>query len=188
MRPGETEDDAGAFPPLRVFFVLMAVVVAVGAVVLVTREDSPPPPPPTQSPSPNFALTDAEAIARFKELRELRDQLYRERDLSLLSEIYAPDSPIVKIVTKEIKQLLRDNVLHRSRYETHRVSVSENFPGHIVVTEVVTRYPRFVSEDGEDVTRNDAELLQKATWSLVEMDGRWLVDRSVIQDSRKVDG
>jgi hypothetical protein len=176
----------GPLPPLLVFVALMSVLVAVGAVVLVTRNDPPPPPRPTTTPSPDFSLTDAEAIARFKELRALRDQMYRDRDLSLLSELYAPASPLIALVTTEIRRLLHDDVLYRSRYRTQRIAVTENMPTRITLLEVVHRHPRFVSEAGTNVTKSASELLQRAKWILVEIRGRWLVQQSKIVKSRKV--
>lgn len=189
-RAGETDQrgDAGAFPPLRVFLALMAVLVAIGGLVLFTREDDPPSPSPTTSASPNFALTDAEAIARFKELRALRDQMYRQRDLSLITQIYTSNSPSKDVALKEVQRLVRDNVLDRSAYRTLGVSVQLNTPDRITLVEEITLFPRFVAGDGEDVTRGNDALRQVAVWVLTEDRGEWLVYESLLEESERQRG
>jgi hypothetical protein len=172
--------------PVAVFVGLMVVLIAVGAAVLLTRESTPPPPKPAPVQEPNFALTDAEAIARFNELRDLRDQLYGERDLSLVSEIYAADSPLRATVASEINQLLSDHVLDRSTYRSLDVSVVSNTPQQIVMAETVLLSPKFVTESGRDVTTDHSQLRQRAVWTLVQLDGQWLVRSSKITKSKAI--
>jgi hypothetical protein len=186
-RAGEPDQrgDAGAFPPLRVFLALMAVLVAIGGLVLLTREDDPPSPTPRTSASPNFALTDAEAIARFKELRALRDQMYRQRDLSLTTQIYTPDSPSMSVALREIRRLLRDDVIDRSTYRTHDLAVDFNSSTRIRIVEDITLIPRFVTSEGTEVTRRHGTLRQVVVWVLVEDGGQWLVYESSLKRSER---
>jgi len=189
-RPGESEQkrDAGGIPPLRVFLGLVALLVVVGAVVLLTRDEADPPPIPRASGSPDFSLTDEEAIARFKELRELRDQMYRGRDQSLIPLIYTDDSPAKLVVLKELRRLTRDQVFDRSRYRTRAIEVKSNETHRIQLTERITLFPRFIDEDGKNVTRDVRPLFQTATWVLVDVDGIWLVQESVLEKSERKSG
>jgi hypothetical protein len=185
---GDNSNDPTGVPPLRVFVVLMAVLVTIGVVVLTTKADLPPAPRPTQTPSPDFSLTDAEAIARFKELRALRDAMYRHRDLSFLSRIYAAESPSRSVAFEEIRQLTRDRVLDRSTYRTHKLSVTVNTPSRINVVEELTLFPRFVASDRENVTRDPRPLRQIVQWVLVVDRGEWLIGESTLKSSRRVSG
>ena len=180
------EPDSGAFPPVRVFLVLMSVIVAVGAVVLATREDEPPPQPPTQSPSPNFALTDAEAIARFKELRPLHLSAYRDRDLSVLSLVFTPESDVGETVTREIRRLLRDEVVAKPRYVRQKLSLLNNSSTEIRLVETVRFTARFFDESGNDITVGPAPETQVISWTLRPYDTKWFIDESEILRSKQV--
>src|SRR5918997_4649035 len=113
-RTGEADDqrDAGTVPPLRAFLGLIALLVVVGAVVLFTREDPAPAPIPTPraSQSPDFSLTDEEAIARFKELHALSLKAGRTRDLSLVDQVFSRSGPTYQRAVRAIERLLRDEV------------------------------------------------------------------------------
>ena len=63
----------GPLSPTKAFAVLLALAAAAGAFLFFTTPDDPSPTTPTTIPeSTNFALTNEEAIARFKELDALR--------------------------------------------------------------------------------------------------------------------
>ena len=187
-RQGESDEraDSSAASPVRVFLALMAVLVVVGAVVLITRDDDPPEPTPTESPSPNFALTDAEAIARFKELRDLHLSAYRDRDISLLPLVFTRDSNIGQTVRKEIQSLLRDGVVPKPRYETQMLSVRVNTASEIRLVESVRFRARFFDEKGNDVTVGRKEEMQIIEWVLRPQESVWLIHASKITKSMPV--
>jgi hypothetical protein len=175
-----------AAPPLLVFLGLMAVLVAVGAIVLFTRDPAPPPPPGTTPPETNFALTDAEAIARFRELRALRDRLYRARDITLMSQIYTPMSPLRPIVSSEVRRLLRARVQDRSTFETRGIDLLSNEPDRVRLRETVLIKPKFVSAQGRDVSIQKRPVEQTVVWTLVPVSGTWLIEKSLITKSEVV--
>lgn len=174
---------AGAVPPLAVFLGLLAVLVVVGAVVLLTREAPPPTPTKTAPAEPNYALTDSEAITRFKELRSLRDSMYRSEDLSLLSLIYTDQSALRRIVTREIQGLAREGIRDRSRFEQRQLSVKSNVPEHIILRETVVIYPHFVDARGNDVSIQRRPVRRVIDWTLTAEEGVFLIEDSIIRSS-----
>lgn len=180
------EHDDGGVPPLRVFLGLLALVLALGAVVLVTRDVEPaPPPPPAQSASPNFALTDEEAIARFKELHALLLTAYRQRDMSLLDSFLTENSPLRTRAVQEIRQLLRDRVFDRAKIESLVLRVLFNESDLITVRHKWIEYPRFVAESGQNVTSFEQPILQVVDWSLRPDHSVWKIfDSDVIRTRR----
>src|SRR5919106_5224254 len=78
----KTDDKpSGGLSPVKAFFALLALLVAIGGLFLLTRPTDEPG-PGSAPKSDNFALTDAEAIEKFKELEELKISAYREADAS----------------------------------------------------------------------------------------------------------
>lgn len=170
QRAGESTDvgvsqRAGRLSPVAVFAALMAVIAAVTVTVLLTRDKSSPPPPRPLEQA-NFALTDTEAIARFKELNGLLLQSYRSRDLSLVNSYLTNDSPLRSRAIREITQLLKDRVIGKARFQTLDDRVLQNDSDAIVVRHKSVEYPHFVSEGGEDVSSSHRPVLQVVDWTM----------------------
>jgi hypothetical protein len=92
----------------------MSVVVAIATVAFITREESTPSPRPTHTPSPDFSLTDAEAIARLKELDLVARRAVRSRDESLVPLAFGDDSPAGSRAIRAVRRLIRDGVRDRT--------------------------------------------------------------------------
>jgi hypothetical protein len=175
---GGNEASARAMSPIAAFVILLAVVAAVFGVWLLTREDEPTRTQPDRGPG--FALTNEEAIERFKELDAMRLRAYRQRDLSLLSQIFVPDSAIARRVSHEIRRLIRVDVLDRPALRTERLEVISNTPTEIVVQQTVVEKSRFLHESGEDVTVDPAHQRLVIDWHLALVDSRWLIQSAFI--------
>jgi hypothetical protein len=186
--PGAPEmksDDkpSGGLSPVKAFFALLALLVAIGGLFLLTRptDESNPGPAPR---SDNFALTDAEAIERFKELDALRIRALRSRDASLISQVFTPNSPVAEDVMDSIQTLNRQNVLFRTTYKDSSLHVVTNTANEIHVLQRAVVNPRFVDENGIDVTRNDSTQLQTTDWTLRRMSDVWLIHDGLITKVR----
>lgn len=169
--------------PVKVFAVLAVILVVVGVVFWLTRPDSAALPGPLEAqplPETDFSLTDAEAIARFKELDELRLQALRTRDATLLRLVFAPHGPAQERVQQSISELKSNAVLFRSKYETSKVEVVRNSPTRIKILQTVLVEPRFVDEAGNDVTGNRFVERQKSEWVLLLVEDEWLIHRGTI--------
>ena len=177
MRARESESKGA--DPVRVFMILTAILVAIGVVFWLTRSD---PLSDTQanatSPneSPDFSLTNEEAIARFKELDEIRLQALRDRDASLLPLAFTRDGQAITRLQKSISQLRDDQVLFRSKYKTESIQVIMNSSGTIEVAQVVVVTPHFKSEKGEDVTGKRFSERQVSEWVLQRRGDQWLIE------------
>ena len=174
--------------PVRVFLILAAVLVAVGAAIWLTRPDnsSTEASTPAADTPPDFSLTDEEAIARFKELDELRLRALRERDLSLLSLAFTSDGPAYKRLKESIKQLRNDDVFFRSEYRTTEIQIGSNSPDRIEVIQQVIVSPRFVSESGNDVTDKEFVERQESRWILRPEEAVWLIAEGTIVDAEVI--
>jgi hypothetical protein len=178
------DQPAGGLSPAKAFFALLALLVAIGGLFLLTRPGDDPNPGPAPK-SDNFALTDAEAIVRFKELDELQIRALRQRDETLLGQIYTPNSPLVSSVAKSIRTLIRESVFDRTRDETKRLSVIENGQDEIRLRQEVVVRPKFVDESGRDVTINPRTELQTVEVILHRDFDQWLIHDAVITQVEK---
>jgi hypothetical protein len=174
----QATEPARTLSPIAAFLILLAIgAVALGAFLL-TREDDAE--PAARDRGPAFALTDEEAIERFKELDELRLRAYRERDLSLLSRVFVPGTAIEHRVANEIRDLIRSDVTDRSVFNTERLETISNRQSHVTVRQVVVEEIRFVDESGEDVTAAPVHERLWIDWYLERVDSEWLVSNAVI--------
>lgn len=184
-----SESPEGAFlSPGKAFALLFGVILLLGAAVFFLRPDDLPRGTFTypEGKTATFELTDAEAIARFEQLDALREAAYRDRDPSLLSEIYLPGTEVEQIVAEEIRQLRRDHIIDRTRTERQSVKVINNSPDEIVIEETVIIYPRFVDASGRETTEDPRPVEQVRVWTLRQEAGRWFVFDAFIEESRRL--
>jgi hypothetical protein len=172
---------------LNAFIVLAGVLVAISAVVLLTRPDPAPIPSPTTDAPPDFSLTDAEAIDRFEELDRLRLQAFETTDASLISSIFAPDSPLRATVVREIRQLSRGDVSLRVSQSIKRISVLANDSDEIKLHQVMVWDVRFFDGTGEDITEGGGRELQEIDWIMRLVRDRWLIYDAVVVEARPLD-
>ena len=165
--------------------IVAGVLVTVGLTWYLTGSSAEPTPTETPTP-PDFSLTDEEAIARFKELDQLRQRMYRDRDASLVSVIYADGSPVQKRVLEDLQVLRRDRVLSRTTFETESLRVESTDAGEVKLMQVVVVDPNFVSESGSPVEGSNVTQRLTIEWTLVPQAGEWLLHDSVITDSEKL--
>jgi hypothetical protein len=163
---------------LTIFLLLIAVV---GGILLLTRKDHATAPPPTNHhQTETFALTDSQAIARFKQLDRLRIRAYKERDLSLIPLTFVDGSKIARTVVKEIKSLLRQSILPKPNFRTVDLAVTSNTAKRIEIKQRVLVGGRFITQSGQDVTAPSERQRQTINWILKPVDSDWLISSSLI--------
>lgn len=177
--------EGGAFSPLAAFAVLLVVVAGVAAFAL-ARPD-PAQPTATTTPqgsasSPDHSLTDAEAVARFKELDALRRAAYAEPDPAVASSIFAPEGPTHRIVQRELRRLQQDGVRSETTFKTKSLQVLQNQEEEIRIRQVVVVTPKFVNAVGRDVTGHAPPERQTIEWTLVWSRDEWLIENSQITE------
>lgn len=185
-RPGEGNEQSG-LSPVRAFFLLGAILAAVFAGFLATREESPATETVAPARSPDYSLTDAEAIAEFERLNDTRITAYRLRDISLLHQALASDSPLLRRGEAEIKQLLRDKIILKSRFGTEAAEVVTNMPDEIVVRHTEVDYPRFVHESGDVLTADRTPRLRVILWTLRPIGTEWRIFDSTFVSQRAIE-
>ena len=180
QRAEESESRAGGLTPLNAFLVGLGLLVAIAAVVLLSRPDKAPVPSPDPNPEPAFALKDAEAIARFEELDALRIRALRNRDVTLLPEVFTEGSEAARGVSKSITRLVRNDVFFRTRYVTEELRVVQNSSTEIVLRQTSVVTPKFVDADGNEVTVAGRTQRQTTEWTLRLVGDNWLIAKGSI--------
>jgi len=169
----------------KAFAIVGGLLVAIGVAWALTKPDAPAEPATSLNSPPDFSLTDEEAIARFKELETLKIELYRTRDPSLISTVFADDSPSVPVVRRDLRELANAEVTFRSRYRTLRARVRSTNADEIRVEQQVLVEPRLIAKSGRDVTGSGRQA-QTVLWVLRRETDTWLVYKTVVLAARKV--
>ena len=183
-RPRQTE--VAGLSPVRAFMVVCALATVVGGLIFATRDASPSEPPPSGARrSPDYSLTDAEALARFGELHDLFRAASIKRDASLLSAMLTTDSPLQDVARRQIRQLIDDQVRDKSRFDEQRVQIVENSPSRVVIEQVVVIRPKFVAATTDEVVSTGPVLRQHVRWVLEPEQTVWKVYDSEVVRSRR---
>jgi hypothetical protein len=179
-RPRRTEP--AGLAPVRAFFLVCALATVLGGAFFATREATPSEPgPPAPVRSPDYSLTDEEAVAEFERLNDALMSAYRRRDETLVKTFAAPGSHLGRDVEREIRALLSDGVRDHTKTRTISIEVLENAPTLVRIEHVVIESPRFVDErTGDDVTRAGQAQRQTVVWTLEQFDTRWLLADATI--------
>ncbi len=185
-RPDDVEP--AGLTPVRAFFVVGAVLVATVVGFLATREPTPATPTAKPSGSPDYSLTDAEAIAEFERLHELQVRAYETRDLSLIPLTYTNDSPLIRRVEREIRTLLRKRVTTKTNFATRRVNVSFNTAEEVVLHQTVLIDAEFLDPHGQSVAVDAPQELQVIRWTLRRSGIEWLIHDAEVLSSRPMEG
>ena len=184
----EEEQQRRGLSPTRVFVVLLIVVaLLVGIGLLATSNNDPVADDQPLPDTNNFALTDAQAIARFKELDALRIRAYTKRDVSLLDDYVTTTSPLRSEMFEDIEKLMQREVLFQPKLQNQQLSVEQNQPEEVVIRQVVRESTRFVSEEGQDVSRFSGPILLTVDWTMHLERDRWLIYDSFVLSSEKID-
>jgi hypothetical protein len=181
------EEEAPGMAPVRAFLMLVAVAVVVPVTILATRPEAAPTKPPAQA-TPDFSLTDPEAIAEFERLKHLLAQAYRSRDVTLIDQFASSDpGDGVQQVAEEIQTLIRDQVLYRTREKRESLQVVVNTSDRIELREVVVKAPRFIDEaDRENIALDERPQRQTIIWQLRLEGDRWRIHSGVITASVQI--
>lgn len=182
MERAEDPQPKTGISPIKAFLILAGVLAAIAAAIYLTRPDTPST-TATPTQTPDFSLTDEEAIGRFHQLDQLKIQMYRDRDFSLIPEIYTRDSKVRGLVEKDLQKLRSDGVLFRTRFGPGIIDMLRSNPDEIVLIQKVVVHPRYVSESGEDLTPSDADERQTVRVTLHLEDGQWKVFDSVVTEA-----
>jgi hypothetical protein len=181
------DQPAGGLSPAKAFFALLALLVAIGGLFLLTRPGDEPNPGPAPK-SDNFALTDAEAIDRFRELNSLALASIRERDYSTLNEIFAAESPARNRAFQAIQRLRRDNVIDKVRIEVRAIEVIQNDSDKVELRVIDRLFPCFVTESGEDISESHRVVEGTTVWTLTPEDSVWKIQDSTLENDHFVKG
>jgi hypothetical protein len=133
-------------------------------------------PRPVVTPSPQI-LTEEQALAEWRRLRELWRRSYRERDPSLVDQYAAPDArPSLLRARAEIRSLRRYHLLERSVLRIENVEVVTITPNRIVVRERALNRPRFIDErTGKNRVVDDRPEIEVSRWILRLYPEGWYV-------------
>ena len=186
---GAARPARGPLSPVVAFVALIAVLALLGSIIFLTRPDTAKPPAPLTSTEEetHFALTDEEAMTRFEELEKLLIGTYLDRDPTLLSAYLAPESPLLKSISKDVQQLRRDRVIDATEFNTKRLQVISNEESEIVIRQVVTEDPSFLDErTGKDISSSQRTILETIDWTLRLESDEWLIFNSDVLRSRFV--
>jgi hypothetical protein len=169
---------------LAAFIVLAAILIGI---VLLTRSNHQTVAPRDHGHSGTFSLSNAEAIARFKQLDRLRIRAYVQRDVTLVPLVAVPNSRAARSAIREIRRLRADSVIPRPNFRTKRLTVKAATATEIQIRQVLRYDLRFVDGHGNDVTARDRPQRQVILWTLRKSDsGDWLLSDGVITASRMI--
>lgn len=182
-RPGEGNEPAG-LSPVRAFLLLGAIFAAVVAAGVLATRDPSPATEPGPARSPDYALTDAEAIAEFERLNAQLMQAYEDRNIALAEEVFTSDSPMLPRVRKEIETLLKSDVVSLTRFKQISTEPDTTGSNVIVIERAEVLYPRFETESGKDASRSTRPERTRVKWELHVEGGRWLLHDAVVVSRR----
>ncbi|HEV2757494.1 MAG TPA: hypothetical protein VG318_17155 [Actinomycetota bacterium] len=154
--------------------------------LLATRPGAARSTPPAATRSPEYSLTDAEAIAEFERLNELRLRAYEDRDVTLVPRIYTSDSPVADRVVKEINDLVRRNVTTVTRFRTQKLVVAQNQGEEIRIRQVALVDASFFSSTGDEISIDAPVERQAIEWTLQVNSGVWKIHDAVVTSAKPV--
>jgi hypothetical protein len=173
--------------PIKAFLALLALAVIAGVVLVLTTSDSAPnnPSGAETATEPDYSLTNAEAIARFKELNDIRLAALRQRDESLLDTAFTEKSPAADRLREAVTQLRRDNVRDRTVEINRDLSVISSERNEIEIRQEVLIRSRFVDSKGRDVTSGRRKEIRIVRWTLRQVGTDWLIFDGLITSAER---
>lgn len=171
-----------------VFLVLLALLAGGIYLVNLARGGDREEPPATPAVSPeaveDHSLTDAEAIARFKELDALRLRALEERRAQLLLRAFTSDSPAGDRLRESIRTLKAQRAFADERSKWLDLRIVRNSVHEIEVIQVLLVDVRFFDKGGRDITRTGRRERQRVKWTLRMERSEWLLHDAVIESAR----
>ena len=180
---------------LRRYLLVGAVValVVVGAVMVVVRnvDDAAPssdalPPESTVAPG-STTIPDPErtVVARLREILQVREQAFRERDASLFEDVYTSDCSCLQAGREAIAVLKKENIQWRERSVSIDVQSATSINDNLweVVALFVSDAFRIETDKGLLVREAPAERL-RYRFLLVRTEGSWRLGKASLVDSR----
>ncbi len=180
----EEEDEPRGLSPTRVAVVLLVVIALLVGIGLLATSDNPTESNDQAIPeTKNFALTNAEAIAEFKVLRDLGLRATQGRDQSLIDEAFTPGGPLAKRSLRIINELQTDKVIDQIQYRSSSIEVISNEAEIVRLTETRKLFPCFINEQGRDVTEDPSVVDQTVVWTMKLIGTEWrLYDARLLRD------
>ena len=180
----DLEDRNGPLSPGKAFLLLASLLLVAGAVLYFTKPD------PTGAEkhaglaeSEDFALTDEEALARFRELDRLRLLAMHKRDKSLVASILTSDSPLIRLAYRDINRLRHDGIVVDSNFRTIDLHVLNNTAAAIVVEQEVRQNPHFYSARDGKLRNQPRAVLRRIRWTLRREGATWKIYDSDVLSS-----
>lgn len=184
--PPRVNNGRGGMPPIKVFAGLVALLIGAGTFLLLTKSGTSLQSSTGIPPSDNFALTNAEAISRFKRLDALSIRAYETQDPTLVSHFLTSDSPLTSSVQNDILKLQ----VHRTDFEagvvTQDLAVRTNTASMIVIRQDLIQSVRFTKQGGRDVTKSPTRLELTVDWTLRPEGDAWLIHDSHVVATRQL--
>ena len=124
---------------------------------------------------------ESELVIRLREILDRRDVAYRERDPSILEDVYAVDCPCLKSDSNAIRELIREDSLWIGGETSIRVRRLERVTARmwVVIADFRSEALRIETESGR-VVRNEPQGSEQFQFALVRPMGsaEWLLGRA----------
>ena len=188
-RPDSPSPQPGA-SPIKAFLIIFALIILTTAIFLMTangEETTDATRSPSTNSTPDFSLTDEEAIARFNELKQVLYQAIERRDSTVVPLATTEDGHTHDRAIREIRSLTRDGVFDRTSIESKDLIVTRSSAQAIELVETIRIRACFVNEAGDDVTKADALVEQTSKWTMLFVGSEWLLDDAVLIQEEVLD-
>lgn len=139
-------------------------------------EEDAPSPSPTAPRTQLSGPSEDEALTIFSGLRDGLERVYRLRDRASLRDVVEPGSAQFDSVLTDLRVLVRNNLLDRTRTKTLGLDVVEAGAGRIVVRESVLIRPRYL--DDATYVEVDVDLRRNrvtSEWTIENEGDGWLI-------------
>ena len=174
--------------PIKAFAGLVALLIVAGTLLLLTRPDASDRFTATSTAGGgSLAITDSQALARFRKLDALRRRAYVQKDASLLSTFLTSNSPLRASGAQDIQQLQESDISFKPHTQTRSLVVERNVPTEIVIEQRLIQRARFFSDLGQDVTARPKTLLMSVRWWMRPEDGTWKLHDSAVLHAKELD-
>ncbi|HYO61433.1 MAG TPA: hypothetical protein VEU29_06010 [Actinomycetota bacterium] len=187
-RPRSRRTEPAGLAPVRAFLAVGTAATVIVALLAATREAEPREPTPAPARSPDYTLTDAEAIAEFERLNAQLIQAYEERNIALAESVFTEDSPMLPRVRKEIDALIRSAALSRTTFTAELTEVARNEGNEVVIRRIEIVRPKFETESGQDATAAGRPHRQELNWTLRLQESTWMLHKAVIVNTDPLRG
>ena len=159
--------------PRRYLFssALIALVIVGIALLLIARNDDPAATSPPETSSPVTTTTSTatripdtkiEVIARLREILQIREQAFSQRDASLFDDVYTSTCPCLRAGRDAIVALKKEKILWKDRSISIEVQSAKSINNRLweVTAVFISNSFRIETEDGKLVRQAPAERLR----------------------------